>query len=279
MLQTQAMIANLQIRTWTARKFDKAVTAEVDAAHQAHDAGRYSKLLVDKAALDPITKQTGKIRDYHYTVTLPWGDNGDRLLPAKQYMEYTKAMRDFRAEAERLTRAFVADYPRLVAAAKAHLGTMYDANDYPSSSEIMDRFGVAVEFLPVPDAKDFRVDLGKAQVQEIRAQILDSVKERQAAAGRECWTRLQVVVANLHTMMAKDKPIFRDSLVRNIEDMTDLLPRLNIMEDAELDKVCTDIRRFLAAGVSPGELRKNPKLREETRARAGQFLERIAAHV
>lgn len=279
MLQDQAMIANLQIKSWTARKHDKAVTAEIDKAHQAHDAGRYSKLLVDKAALDPITRHTGKIRDYHYTVTLPWGDNGDRLLPAKQYMDYTKAMRDFKSEAQRLTAGFVADYPRLVANAKSHLGTMYDPGDYPSARNIAERFGVLVEFLPVPNAKDFRVDLGRAAVAEIRQSILDSVRERQAAAGRECWNRLHAVVTNLAVMMTKDKPIFRDTLVSNVVELATLLPKLNIMEDGDLDQVCDDIRRFIAAGVTPAELRKNQKLRDETQLRANEFLARIAAHV
>jgi hypothetical protein len=279
MLNTQAMIANLQLRSWTARKFDKGISAEVDQIHQAHDAGRYSKLLVEKSALDPITRHCGKIREFHYKVTLPWGDNGDRLLPAKQYMDYTRAMRDFKAEADRLTRQFVSDYPRLVAAARTHLGTMYSPSDYPKASEIGERFGVIVEFLPVPDAEDFRVDLGKKQVAEIRAGILETVKERQQNAAKECWNRLHEVMQNLSTMMAKDKPIFRDTLVSNIEDTVQLLPKLNIMEDKELDTVCKDVGRFLAAGVTPAELRKNPKLRDDVKARSEVFLRLIASHV
>jgi hypothetical protein len=278
MLHHQAMIANLQIRSWTARRFDKAVTHEVDTLHQAHAAGRYSKLLVDKAALDPLTKHAGKIRDYHYRMTLPWGDNGDRLLPARQYQDYTATLRGLRDEAERLTAAFVADYPRLVAAAKSHLGTMYDPRDYPQPAEISGRFAVQVDFLPVPDAADFRVDLTAAAVDEIRDSILDTVKERQAAAGRECWLRLQETVGHLAAAMAKDKPIFRDSLVGNLAELVELLPKLNVMDDAALDTLCADIARFLAARVTPADLRRDPALRAETLERATDYLLRIAPH-
>lgn len=279
MLQDQAMIANLQIRCWTARKLDKTVSFEVDAAHQANGAGNYNKLLVDKAALDPLSRHGGKIRDYHYKSTLPWGDNGDRLLPAKAYLDYTRAMRDLKQEAERLKSDFLGKYPALVAGAQAHLGTLYDPRDYPSAQDIANRFGVTVEFLPVPDAADFRVDVAKADADEIRAQILETVAARQLEATRECWRRLKDVIDNLAVMMAKEKPVFRDTLVGNIEELVALLPKLNVTEDKALDKVCKDITRWLASGVTPSELRKNPKLREDALARASEFLKRISPNL
>jgi hypothetical protein len=147
MIQDQAMIANLNIRQWTARKHDKAVSAEVDVNHNAQDGGRYNKMLIDKSALDPITKHGGRIRDYHYTMTLPWGDNGDRLLPAKVYLDYTAAMRKFKDDGEVLTRAFISSYPQLVSDARTRLGTMYDPQDYPDSYDIRHKFGMNVSFL------------------------------------------------------------------------------------------------------------------------------------
>lgn len=276
MLQDSAMLANLQIRAWTARKLDKTVTAEVDAAHQAHDAGRFNKLLIDKAALDPFTKLTSKIRDFHYRQTLPWGDNGDRLLPATQYLAYTAQLRSLRAEADAAVATFVAAYPSLVAAARARLGTLYDARDYPAASDIASRFAVGVELLPVPDAHDFRVELAEGEAERVRAQIMDTVQARQAGAARECWRRLHEVLTNLATTMAKDKPVFRDSLVGNVAELVELLPRLNVMDDAALNDLCADIQRWLAGGVTPFELRKHPRLRADTLAMANTYLALIA---
>ena len=39
MIQSRAMLANLSISQWTARKYDKSVSSEVEKAHAAHDAG------------------------------------------------------------------------------------------------------------------------------------------------------------------------------------------------------------------------------------------------
>lgn len=276
MLQDQAMIANLNIKSWTARKHDAAVSAEVDATHNAKDGGRYNKMLIDKSALDPLSKHAGRIRDYHYTMTLPWGDNGDRLLPAKAYMDYTAAMRKFKDDSHVLTTTFVAQYPQLVADARQRLGTMYDTRDYPDASDIKDRFGVNVTFLPVPDAKDFRVDVGTAALEEIKAGINASIAERQAAAVKECWIRLNDVVTKLHVMMVKEKPIFRDSIIDNVNDLVVMLPKLNITNDTDLDRVCVAIRSW---AFTPRSLRISTRTRNELADKTAQVLSVIAGHL
>ncbi len=77
-LQTQAMLVTLSVSCWTGRVQDKKVSAEVEQTHGATDAGRYNKLLVDKAHMDPLVQFAGKVRQYHYKMTLPWLDNGAR---------------------------------------------------------------------------------------------------------------------------------------------------------------------------------------------------------
>ena len=274
MLQNSAMLANLNIRTWSARKLDRSVSAEVDVAHSAQDGGRYNKLLINKTALDPLTKHAGKVREYHYATTLPWGDNGDRLLPAKQYMDYTAAMRSFKDESDKLTAKFVADYPTLVSDARTRLGTLYDAHDYPDVSDISGRFGLVVGFMPVPDAADFRVDVGAEALEEIKRSINASVNERQAGAVKECWARLYDVVNKLVVMMEKEKPIFRDSIIENVTGLIDMLPNLNITNDADLNTACSNVK--FTMDYSPHELRKNPKARAKLARDMGVVLQFIA---
>ena len=131
MIQDKAMLANLTIQQWSARKQDKAVSAEVDRAHGANDAGRYNKLLVDKSALEPISKLAGDLRSRHYHFTMPWGDNGDRLLPGTLYMKYTTEMRTLRTQFDAAVSAFISIYPNLVTNARTRLGTLYNAEDFP----------------------------------------------------------------------------------------------------------------------------------------------------
>jgi hypothetical protein len=274
MIQEKAMLANLTIRAWTARKLDRKVSAEVEQQHGAKDAGNFNKLLIDKNALQPLSQHGGRVRDYHYKMTLPWGDNGDRLLPSTAFMEYTAAMRTYRSEAEKLADDFAQQYPQMVSDARVKLGSMYDPKDYPPIGDIRERFGIALSFLPVPDANDFRVDVGAEAVQEIKDSITQAVAQRQQDAVKECWGRLFDVVSKIETMLVKEKPIFRDSLIENAEELIDLLPKLNITNDAGLLAVCDDIRSQLL--VDPARLRRSARLRTETAKHAMDILVRVA---
>jgi hypothetical protein len=275
MLQNKAMLANLTIRAWTARKLDRSVSREVEQTHGAKDAGNFNKLLIDKAVLLPIQQHGGRVRDYHYKMTLAWGDNGDRLLPSAMYMEYVTQLRTFRAEADKLADTFTADYPNQVQQARVNLGTLYNPNDYPPVSGIRARFGVDISFLPVPDAADFRVEVGADAVAEIRESITAAVNARQAEALKECWARLKDVVSKIEVKMLETKPIFRDSLIENAAELVVLLPKLNITNDAKLNAACAFVMDNLV--VEPKALRNDAKLRFHTATMAQQALGLIDA--
>jgi hypothetical protein len=277
MIQERAMLANLNISQWTARKHDKSVSAEVDATHNAVDGGRYNKLLIDKKALDPLAKHASQVRNYHYGMTLPWGDNGDRILPATCYMEYMAKMRALRNEGETLVDKFCVSYPALVADARQRLGTMYDANDYPHIDHIKERFGIAVNFMPVPSATDFRVDVSEETLAEIRKNLDAQVEKMTTVATKECWDRLHIAVDRIYVTMGKDKPVFRDSLIENLTDLLSMIPKLNFTGDEGLTNICIEIQTHMI--VRPANLRRSTHTREELRVHAERILKVIESHV
>lgn len=273
MIQSKAMLARLCISQWTARKHDKTVSAEVEKTHAAHDAGRYNKLLVNKTLLDPISKLAGAVRAYHYSQTLPWNDGGDRLLPSALFMGYTAEIRKFEAQYQALVRDLVTAYPAEVQAARSRLGTMYSLDDYPPSHELHSRFGIAVEFIPVPDAKDFRVDVSEEAAAEIRTQITETVNARQTQAVKDCYRRVREVVSKLYERLSAEDAVFKDSLVSNARDLMSVLPGLNITQNPELDALHHEINALL---VSPQTLRNNPAARKATADAADAILTRLA---
>lgn len=253
MIQSKAMLVNLSISAWTARKLDKKVSAEVERSHSATDAGRYNKLLVSKSLLDPISKLSGQMRDYHYSVTLPWSDTGPRLLPSALFMDYTAEMHKFKAAFKRCVDDLVGSYPFEVQDARLRLGTMYNPEDYPASWEIRDRFSIAQEFMPVPSAGDFRVDIDAEANQELRDSVTRSVAERQAAAVKATYDRARDVVSKIADRLSDPKAPFRDSLIENARDLCVLLDALNITDDPQITALRRDIEMHLL--VDPAMLR------------------------
>ena len=259
-IQESAMLVTLSVSCWTASKKDKKVSAEVEAAHNARDAGRYSKLLIDKAFLDPLTKHCGVIRAHHYRLTLPWLDNGARLLPAKLYMEYTQGLRKLQAEYETLIDTFIHEYDtRLVTDARLRLGTMYDPDDYPPGSDLRSKFGIETDITEVPSGSDFRVDIGDAERRRIAAQISERVERRQVDALTAAWARVRELVDNLRVRLSDPKPIIRDSHTDNLRDLAGLLPGLNITNDPKLETACQAITNTLL--ISPDALRRSRSTR------------------
>lgn len=276
----RAMLARLSISTWTARKYDKRVSAEVNAQHSAsHDAGRFNKHLFGGKAASASHAATiaaaGAARTAHYTNTLPWSDEGWRVLPTANYFAYIETMRNARNAFESAVRDFLSEYPALQSAARHLLNGLYRDEDYPDQEDAARRFAFSVDYGPIPDVGDVRVDLPSGQIAAIEQGIQSRVEQATNAAMRDAWERMVGVVSKLRDKLADPGAIFRDSLVSNVGEVTDILARLNITEDPDLEAMRQRVSRELAS-LEPDTLRKEKGTREQAAARAQSILDRMA---
>lgn len=271
-LQDSAMLVSLNITAWSARKHDKKVSTEVEAKHGAHDAGRFNKALIKKEALEPINQVSSAARKHLYEKTLPWGENGERLLPSSLYLEFSSAMAAFRTDFEQRVWEFNKEYPKYKADAVSRLGSMYDASDYPDSAEIRDKFAFAVSVLPVPSADDFRVNLNTEHVDAIKRDITRQMNARQLDAVKDCYSRVRAVVTAMSERLKDEKAIFRDSLIGNAKELLQILPALNLTNDADLSKIAQELEAIL---VPPDRLRADVGLRANTAKKANDILSRM----
>jgi hypothetical protein len=270
-LQDSAMLVTLTVSQWTARKHDKTVSNEVDKAHAAKDAGRYNKLLISKEALDPMEKITGAARAYLYKMTHAWGDNGERLLPAALFFEFSQTMQQYRNEFDARVRDFVASYPQLVQDARVRLGTLYDPKDYPT--DIRSKFSFPpVAVSPVPSANDFRVNLNAEYVDSIKAELTERMEARQRDSLRQCWGRVREVVTKMTERLGNEKSPLYDSLITNARELIALLPALNLTNDAELNAIAAELQSIL---VPIDRLRQDKRLRADTAAKADAILAKL----
>lgn len=276
MLQSKAMLATLVVRAWSARKRDKDVNDEVEKNHNAKDAGNFNKLLVDKVALKRVVSASGALRDMHYNMTLPWEDKGARLLPSKMYFEYMQEMRRMRGEFDSAVDEFCMNYAVYKSDARKRLGTLYDAEDYPDINHVRRKFEAKTEIMPVPDAKDFRVELADEEAATIREEITRQVAARQKAAVDDLWTRMREVVERMHTRLSDPEAVFRDSLVENVTMMCSIAGKLNIEDDPLLEAARADIE-FRLTRVPPQRLRDDAELRRTVAKAAGDILTGLPA--
>ena len=272
-INSRALLVNLSISTWSARKFDRAISDEIAAQHNAaRDAVRANKSLIQGDSYKALIRAAQAARTAHYFHTLAWSDEGWRLLPTSNHTAYTDELRALQGQfASRLAEC-VRDYPRLQEIARARLNGMYKAADYPHPAAISDRFRISTEFTPVPAAGDFRLDeLTADELQRVEQSVTNRGEQATADAVADAWRRLHEVVSAMRERLAQPDAIFRDSLVSNARDVVEVLGRLNVTGDASLEAMRATVAADLTQ-YDPQELRDAPAIREQTAARADEIL-------
>ena len=96
------------------REYDRKASNHVAVHHEASaSAGRYNKCLLPKAAFAALTATMSKARSSHYEQTLPWDDQGSRLLTVSNYEHYM-ALLDAVEETVRGAHASTVDWRSLL---------------------------------------------------------------------------------------------------------------------------------------------------------------------
>jgi len=276
MIGNNAMLVELNMSVWTARKMDKKVSEEVDVAKNTKArAGNYhKKLLAGSTKLDAIQRISTAVRTWHYMNTLPWSDNGARLLPMKNFFEYKQVLNQFEKQFNDAVEDFLAEYPALVSSAAFTIGSLFDRNEYPDVEDIRDKFRFRYAFTPVPDAGDFRVDVEEQTKQELKAQYEGYYQNKLQEAMKDAWDRLHTTLTHMSERLDytdENKKKFWDSMFTNASDLCGLLTKLNVTSDPKLEQARQDLERALN-GVEPSTVRESQEVRESVKKRVDDIL-------
>jgi len=269
----RAILVNVCIGLWTARKHDAKVTERVNTEMAKNrKAGRYHKRLFggDAASHSHLVQAAQVTRTKHYAQTLPWEDSGWRLLPTENYLEYTKAMRAAKVQFEEALEVFLRDYPKLVRQAEERLGQMYKRDDYPSTSEVRGKFHFDIQFGPLPAGDDFRVTLPQKEMAAMGRGVEDRVTQAVTNAMSDAWARLGDAVTDLRSRL-HDGKYLRETMVTRIGEVADVLGRLNLTKDAALEKARKQVLKDLA-GLDVDTLRDDDKVRKDAAKKADAIL-------
>lgn len=275
-LNDRALLVSLSISQWTARKLDKKATKEVaDINRASTSAGRYNKSLLPlNDLLANVHQKTGVIREKFAKNTLPWGVDGTRILPSANYLEFMQDFRKEKSEWQSLVQTFLDNYEYLVAEAKRWLGDLYDEKDYPSKESIIGKFSMDMGIFPVPSS-DFRVTLSSDELTRIQEELESRMVTIQQEAMSDCWHRLYKHVEHITEKLSDPKNIFRDSMIENARETCDLLTRLNIAEDPNLEAMRQQVERKLL-DHHPDTLRNDLDVRQDTAEEARKIMDAMA---
>ena len=285
-LQMEAMLVSLRITAWSGRRYDREASDHVAVAHDASaSAGRYNKRLLPKAAFAALTATMSEARTKHYENSLPWDHKGARLLTVANYEHYTALMDGLRERVVRERARFIEDYDDYVDRARLDLAKLFRIEDYPSKEALRGKFAIRYRITPVPDADHFIAKLASSDTNQVKRDIERHIEEQLHDALGDLYRRLGKAVKRVSDRLQEDengKPlVFHDTMITNIRDLLDVVPRLNIFGDDALARLCQQVKDQIAA-VEPDALRPSktfdPAARAQVKRDADELMERFSGY-
>ena len=277
-LATRIMVVNVSIGVWEGRRLDRAITSKAiqDNHVEDEDALRVNKLIVSKDSLKPIVAKSSAIRTLVREHTLPWKDNGDRVLLRQMYVKFVQEFHALETEWWEAVNHFVdVDYPREVAKASFRMGDAFNPDDYPHAEELRTKFRLSLDIDAIAEPDDFRVKLDDDTVEEIRGKIEGAMAQRIHAAMGDVWERVEKLVVHFADRTSPDIQRFHDTTVTNLQELVGLLPGLNLLNDPNLKALGKKLNETLC-GYDPKDLRKDANVRAAARAEAQEIIDTMA---
>ena len=281
-ISARALLVNTTVRVWTGEKRDRAITREIcDMKGAEKDAVRANKSLLGEH-IRGVQSAERAVRQAVNDRTLPWMDDGTRILKGAVFMAFTEAMAQPIRDFDTAVDAFIASYPEIKFEARRRLGDAFADGDFPAQSRLRERFGVKLTYLPVPSIDVFRVCLSDEEIAAVRRNAQEALRGTVNDAVRSLLDRLHEPVARMATRLrlfrrtssGKVEHPFRDTLVENVREIVKLAPALNLMDDPKIAALCADIERHLAS-QNPDQLRNSARLRATVADEADEILRKI----
>ena len=195
-----AMMVELSISVWTANKNDREAKKRLDAITGADESiHRVSKKLMgDHPLLDKIKKFAASTRtNLHYRYTLPWSDTGMRLLTTAAYFDYNKVMTEAQNEYEGMVAEFLSGYEWDVTEVISRSNGTLRRSEFPTVEQLRSKFGFRINYLPVPDAGDFRLDVSNEAQRVLADSYADFYQRKVEEAMNSVWERLIKAVTHV----------------------------------------------------------------------------------
>lgn len=269
-LNQKAVLVNMTISRYRAKARHKDVDQQVtEFLKTKRKAGSTQIDLLDPKSVLPTQNAAYELSKHYRTMTLPWDEN-TRILPTALQARFREGYEAKLYNFNNASDAFIVAYPSLIRDARNDLGDeLYEKLEFPPITQIRSKFGVNLSFMPVPVSSDFRVTLSNDEMERMRTELDERNQAMLARSMHDAWKRMHDVVIDMVDRL--NKPKFRDSIIGNIRELTDILPELNLADDPDLNLFQQDIVDRLCK-YSPSQLREDEEKRIEVSEAAGKIL-------
>ena len=199
-----------------------------------------------------VCNEISRARRTHNKLTVPWGRRpgcGYLFFGAdgQSVFNYLEEIGQHELKIQTARNAFRAVYGDAVKEAATNLGSLWNVDDYIAISEIDDRFGIAMEFDPIPVDADWMNVPRSEGLSEILAKHTNKRGENNVkqAIARGVTQLQQYVMHMVEKLGDKDAKRHYKSMVENVREAMDLIAPFNLLDDPEFDRIIDETRKLV----------------------------------
>lgn len=282
LIKNKALTVRLTRKKLNRNKMDKDLSTMVQEMKNVTDKSsvRVNKSLFPKEATDKYQKVITEAAKYFYRVTTPWDDKGFRLLSVDIYKDFIKTMKGHTRAFREAVMDFIDGFENNIEAMRPVLGDAFSLADYSeyllstggvNREGLLEKFALEVEYGTVSDGDDLRATLTEKDREVISAHITEQNNKKFAKSQEHIITTLHEHILAIHERLSKSENIFRDTLIGNLEDLCDIIPKMNIANDPAIDQLAAEAKATLCKWDA-ATLREVPSIREDVADEADKML-------
>jgi len=282
-IQDKGTLIQLSASFGGGKKVHKEATKELHEKHSVKKKNR-AKVIVDmfdSPLLDGARKCSQQARNYLKSMTIPWGDGGERWLPNSIESEVKSRLNLMIKDIEETMTKHFDKWDLWEQRWKDEGGSLSDGS-FPSKEDAMSKFSIHWEVGMCIDPNDIRIGgMSKEDSERFAAEVKASEASRTRAAVRNVADQIEVVLTDMVKVgdyftdsTGKKQNVFRDSRIERTKDLANLLEHFNITDDPEIENIRQRLLTEVCT-VDADTLRESKAARRMVANSASDMLSRI----
>ena len=265
------------------RKQSKAAAKDAADANNAEASSvTASVVLFTNNDIKPARDQVRQATDVLKALTVPWNNDGWRIIQTGTYQEVYPSLKNARANFYDARDAFISSYNDKVEDAKRRLTYLFNSADFPSPREIGESFGFEIETDAIKDASDIRIKGPVEFVRQVEQEIVSrnkrKLEEAQADVVKRLIERISESVGSIQHYHDKvsvgERSAFYDSAITGIKALCTAIPKLNITKDAKLNEIGKLVLQEIGE-LDPKTVKDSPTVRETVIRKGTSLLDKL----
>jgi len=275
-ITSSALLVTWSTSIPTLRKRDKKATRDIEQQNGAESGviNATKALLGNCEEFKAVTDFANNARNRHYAMTHTWIHNGPRLVSTLDYInKHMPIMSDLKQEIERLWAEFIAVYDWAIMQEQARMGSLWEAELYPSAERLQRNFAVRLEYMPV--APNFITELfddANASLNEqYQKQFMDKITGVADSMHQQLHKTLTTLARQLDVDENGKGNRLYDTVFDRALELTDMLGTCNLTGSTQMEAMRQKLEQTFR-GLNLSKIKNSPTAREDTKASLEQVI-------